>query len=57
MPWATPAPISGVLITGDWKILIVQALVLAVGLVTYYPFIRMDIENSEKIASKQNMEN
>ncbi|GEL15555.1 PTS sugar transporter subunit IIC [Pediococcus cellicola] len=57
VPWATPAPFSGVLITGDWKILIVQALVLAVGLVTYYPFIRMDIENSEKIALKQNMKN
>ncbi|MFC6200499.1 hypothetical protein ACFP1L_01150 [Lactiplantibacillus nangangensis] len=55
VPWATPAPISGVLITGDWKILIVQALVLAIGMITYYPFIKMDIANSEKAAAKADL--
>lgn len=47
VPWASPAPISGILVTGDWKILIVQAIELAIGLITYYPFIRVDIRNSE----------
>ncbi|MHC9532167.1 PTS sugar transporter subunit IIC [Dellaglioa sp. L3N] len=52
VPWATPAPISGVMITGDWKILIVQLIVLIFGVVTYYPFIKMDISNSEKVSSE-----
>ncbi len=57
VPWATPAPISGLLITGDWKILIVQVIVLAVGMVTYYPFIKMDIANSEKLAETERNQN
>ncbi|MFX3618538.1 MAG: PTS sugar transporter subunit IIC [Sporolactobacillus sp.] len=56
VPWATPAPVSGVLITGDWKILIVQAIVLAIGMITYYPFIKIDIKNSEKLALEQSAE-
>ena len=53
VPWATPAPISGILVTGDWKILIVQALVLAISMAIYYPFIRVDIKNSEKMAAEE----
>lgn len=52
VPWATPAPISGVLITGDWKILIVQALVLILGMAIFYPFVRVDIKNSERLAAE-----
>lgn len=50
VPWATPAPISGILITGDWRILIWQLIVLIIGLITYYPFIKADIKNSEAIS-------
>lgn len=50
VPWATPPFISGVIITGDWKILIVQALVLVLGMAIYYPFIRRDIAHSEEEA-------
>lgn len=52
VPWATPPFISGVLITGDWKILIVQALVLMLGIVIYLPFIRKDIADSEAQAAE-----
>lgn len=52
VPFATPPFISGVLITGDWKILIVQALVLVLGMVIYYPFIRKDIAASEELAAE-----
>ncbi len=56
VPWATPPFISGVLITGDWKILIVQALVLALGIVIYLPFIRKDIAASEALAAEERAE-
>lgn len=52
VPWATPPFISGVIITGDWKILIVQAIVFAIGMVTYLPFIKKDIAASEAEARR-----
>lgn len=47
VPWATPPFISGILSTGDWKVLIVQVIVFILGLVIYFPFFRM-FENIER---------
>lgn len=42
IPWATPPIISGVLTSGgDWKALIVQAVVFVIGLIIYLPFFKI----------------
>lgn len=45
LPWATPPFILGPAATGDWKTIILIALVFIIGLIIYYPFFKM-YENS-----------
>ncbi|MNI80181.1 Lichenan permease IIC component [compost metagenome] len=54
VPFATPAFISGILSTGDWKVLIVQVLVFVIGLGIYFPFFKMYEKN--EIAKENEME-
>ena len=50
VPWTTPPILSGILSSGgDWKVVLVQILILAVCTVFYIPFIKI----SERVARKQ----
>nr|WP_233551574.1 MULTISPECIES: hypothetical protein [unclassified Lactobacillus] len=50
VPWTTPPILSGILASaGDWKVVIVQIVILAVCTLFYIPFIKI----SERVAIKQ----
>lgn len=50
VPWTTPPILSGILASaGDWKVVFVQIVILAVCTIFYIPFIRI----SERVALKQ----
>lgn len=50
VPWTTPPIISGLLASaGDWKVVLVQIIILAVCTVFYIPFIKI----SERVALRQ----
>jgi PTS system cellobiose-specific IIC component len=50
IPWMTPPLISGYLATGgDWRAVIVQICLIALGTFIYLPFLKM----SDAIAQKQ----
>ncbi|MCP0886685.1 PTS transporter subunit EIIC [Ligilactobacillus sp. WILCCON 0076] len=50
IPWTTPPIISGLLASqGDWKVVLVQIIILAVCTVFYMPFIKI----AERVAIKQ----
>ncbi|MFZ7133354.1 MAG: PTS sugar transporter subunit IIC [Eubacteriales bacterium] len=51
-PWATPPFLSGILSTGDWKVLIVQAFIFVLGLAIYLPFFKL-YEKNEAIEINQ----
>lgn len=54
IPWTTPPLLSGFLATGgDWRAVVVQLLILAIGVFLYLPFIKI----SEKVASQMNEAN
>lgn len=43
IPWTTPPLISGYLATaGDWRAVVVQALILVVGVLLYMPFVKIN---------------
>lgn len=48
VPWATPTIISYPLATGDWKVIIIWAILLAVGILIYLPFFRQFEKDSMK---------
>lgn len=41
LPWATPPILSGIVGSGDWKVFIIQAVVLVLGILIYAPFFKM----------------
>ena len=50
VPWTTPVFISGFLATGgDWRAIVVQAIILVIGVALYLPFMKI----SERVAAKQ----
>lgn len=50
VPWTTPPILSGILSSGgDWKVVLVQIIILAVCTLFYIPFIKI----SERVAMKQ----
>lgn len=54
IPWTTPPLLSGYLATaGDWRAIIVQALILVIGILIYIPFVKMnDIVMEKTMASE-----
>lgn len=54
IPWTTPPLLSGYLATaGDWRAIIVQALILVIGVLIYIPFVKMnDIVMEKTMASE-----
>lgn len=43
IPWTTPPLISGYLATGgDWRAVVVQALILVIGVLLYMPFVKIN---------------
>lgn len=54
IPWTTPPLLSGYLATGgDWRAVIVQALILVLGVLLYIPFVKMnDIVMEKTMASE-----
>ena len=43
IPWTTPPLLSGYLATGgDWRAIIVQLVILALGILIYIPFVKMN---------------
>lgn len=56
LPWTTPIFFSGFLVTGSWNAVLLQAILLAVDIVLYYPFFRI-LDNKylaeEKVGSDQ----
>lgn len=50
VPWTTPVLISGFLATGmDWRGVVVQAIVLALGILIYMPFVKIN----DKVLARQ----
>lgn len=50
VPWTTPPVLSGILASGgDWKVVLVQIIILVVCTLFYIPFIKI----SERVALKQ----
>lgn len=50
VPWTTPPLLSGFLASsGDWKVIFIQVIILAVGVLLYWPFLKI----SERVARKQ----
>ncbi|MEF9892366.1 MAG: PTS sugar transporter subunit IIC [Anaerorhabdus sp.] len=41
VPWTTPAPIGGFLLTNDWKVGALQIVILLLAACIYYPFFRI----------------
>ena len=41
VPWTTPAPISGLLTTGDWRGAVLMCINILIAMGIYYPFFRM----------------
>ncbi len=54
IPWTTPPLLSGYLATaGDWRAIIVQALILVLGVLIYIPFVKInDIVMEKTMASE-----
>ncbi len=54
IPWTPPPLLSGYLATaGDWRAIIVQALILVIGILIYIPFVKMnDIVMEKTMASE-----
>ena len=54
IPWTTPPLLSGYLATaGDWRAVIVQAVILVLGVLLYIPFVKMnDIVMEKTMASE-----
>lgn len=51
VPWTTPVLLSGFLATGgDWKAVVVQALVLVLGVLIYMPFVKINDKVMERQA-------
>ena len=49
IPWTTPPLLSGYLATaGDWRAVIVQALILIAGVLIYIPFVKINDMVMEK---------
>lgn len=49
LPWTTPPFISGFLASGgDWKVVLLQIIIIALTTLFYIPFIKID----EKVAKK-----
>lgn len=49
IPWTTPPLVSGYLATaGDWRAVIVQALILGLGILFYLPFVKINDKVVEK---------
>ena len=43
IPWTTPPLLSGYLATaGDWRAILVQALILILGVLLYIPFVKIN---------------
>lgn len=50
VPWTTPVLVSGFLATGmDWRGVVVQAIVLALGILIYMPFVKIN----DKVLARQ----
>ena len=55
VPWTTPVLVSGFLATGgDFRAVIVQALVLVIGVLVYAPFVKINDRVLEKQAEMEN---
>ena len=49
IPWTTPPLLSGFLATGgDWRAIVVQAIIIVLGVLIYLPFMKA----SEKVQKK-----
>ena len=57
VPWTTPVLLSGFLATGgDWRAIVVQAIVFALGILIYLPFVKINdkvMERQAALASAQ----
>lgn len=55
IPWTTPPLLSGYLATaGDWRAVVVQALILVLGVLIYMPFVKInDIVMEKTMAGEQ----
>lgn len=55
IPWTTPPLLSGYLATsGDFRAVIVQLIIIAIGVVLYLPFVKINDKLMEKTASDNN---
>ncbi len=53
VPWTTPVLLSGFLATaGDWRAVIVQAVVLVLGVLIYMPFVKVNDRVMERQAAQ-----
>lgn len=54
IPWTTPPLLSGYLATaGDWRAIIVQALILVLGVLIYMPFVKINDVVMEKTMASE----
>lgn len=57
VPWTTPPLISAFLATaGDWRAVVLQAIVIALGVIIYMPFVKINDRVLEKQAEMVNSE-
>lgn len=54
IPWTTPPLLSGYLATsGDFRAVIVQIIIIAIGVLLYLPFVKINDKLMEKTASQE----
>lgn len=54
VPWTTPPLLSGFLATGgDWRAIIVQAVILVIGVVLYLPFMKVSEAVQQKLVESE----
>lgn len=57
VPWTTPPLISAFLATaGDWRAVVLQAIVIVLGVIIYMPFVKINDKVLEKQAEMVNSE-
>lgn len=57
IPWTTPVLLSGFLATGgDWRAIIVQAIVLVLGVLIYLPFMKASEKVQKKMMEAEDVE-
>ena len=55
LPWATPPLLIGSIASGDWKYIILTLINIAIGVVIYYPFVKVyEQQELQRIASEEN---